>query len=195
MKKLLFLSFVIILAACGNKNSNEPKEPEKFKIDLNAKVYIKSGATIKNPAPYARMASNPNHLTPLEVVKQAKMMFCYNDSTAKGSVVSTGWAEKDTISEIPAFIQYGAGILAVDGFDNPIIVKDWIYAYDLVIIDNDLDTIGYIPNDNFINAELQIRQALADKDTASVYDLFQNAFKFYPITGSEWLQLKKQNLN
>ena len=123
------------------------------------------------------------------------MMFCYNDSTAGSSVVSTGWAEKDTISEIPAFIQWGVGILAVDGFDNPIIVKDWIYAHDLVIVDKDLDTIGYIPNENFINAELQIRRALADQDTASVYDIFQNAFKFFPITGTEWLELKKQNLN
>ena len=64
-----------------------------------------------------------------------------------------------------------------------------------MIVNRHLDTIGYIPNANFINAEIQIRQALADKDTASVYDLFQNAFKFFPITGTEWLELKKQNLN
>ena len=190
MKNLLYLFLILTLASC---KVNEPKEPEKFKIDLTAKVYIKADKSTLQKAP-ALYTENSERLTPLEVVKQAKMFMHYSVNRGE-SIVSSGWAEKDTISEIPAFIQWGVEILAVDGFNNPIVVEDFITSYDLVIVDNDLDTIGYIPNENFVNANLQIHQALADKDTASVYDLFQNAFKFYPITGSEWLELKKQNLN
>lgn len=191
MKNLLYLFLILILASC---KVNEPKEP--FKIDLTKKVYIKAGLiTEKNQAPYARIAPNPEHLSPLEVVKQAKMYRYQRADNPKGSFTSSGWAEKDTVSDIPAFIQYGASLLGLDGFGNPIVYEDFLTASDLVIVDNELDTIGYIPNENFINAELKIRQTLADKDTASVYDLFQNAFKFYPITGHEWLELKKQNLN
>lgn len=190
MKKLLFFFLAIALIGC---KGNEPKKPEKFKIDLDAKVYIKPDNSLLK-APQYILKSNPERLTPLEVVKQAYHYKHYNHRTSS-TLISSAWHEKDTVSEVPAFIHLGVEILRLDEFGKPIINEDFIYAYDLVIIDKESDTIAYIPNSNFVNAEIQIRQALADKDTASVYDLFQNAFKFSPITGSEWLELKEQNLN
>ena len=121
----------------------------------------------------------------------------YNDKIAIGDM-SAGFAGKDTTSVVPAFLRYGTDVINQDGFGKPYLVPDFIYAYDCVIeifrSNRDIDTIAYIPNSVLKNARIDIISALEAKDTASVYTIFNKAFTFIPITGPEYRELKRQNL-
>lgn len=201
MKKLIYL-FIFILAvgfvACGGEK--EPNDPNKFTIDLTAKVFIKPGVqTEKHSTKRQLIAPNPSHLTPLEIVRRGSTLHFYNDSLSSTDCVG-GFAGKDTISDTPAFLRYSSDIINLDGFGKPYLVYEFICAYDIVIEEREkngdkiLDTIAYIPNANMRLAEKQIREALEAKDTAIVYDIFRDAFKFLPVTGKEYKELKRQNL-
>lgn len=192
MKTKLFIIALVAISLVGCKT----EEPTIFKLDPTAKVYIKP-ATSQLHAP-ERVKANSEHLTPLEIVKRATTMrFSNLYLAADGSDCAAGFAGKDTVSTVPAFLRYGTDIINPDGFGKPYLVPDFIYAYDCVIeifhSNTDIDTIAYIPNSVFRTAETEIKAALEAKDTTAVYGLFQNAFKFIPITGAEYRELKKTN--
>jgi hypothetical protein len=195
MKKLLYLlALVFALTGC---QKDEPKpETKKFEIDMTSKVYIKPDKLTPKTAQRAT-SENPAHLSDLDIVRKGNALRFFNDKLGANDWVA-GFAGKDTLSETPAFLRNARDILALDGFDRPIVVPDFLYAYDCVIeiIENNriMDTIAYIPNINMRTSEAQILQALADKDTTAVYSIFNNAFKFLPITGAEYRELIKQNL-
>lgn len=192
MKKLLFLSFCCLLAACGK---DEPQQIEpKFHLDPTAKVYIKP-ATPNSQRVKSVFSS-------LDIVKRANAMRFYNDSLSKivgGTFWTGGFYGKDTTSETPAFLRVSTDFISIDGFGKPCVVPDFIYAYDIAIIifrsNDDIDTIAYIPNVYMREGERQIKEALQNKDTASIYNIYQNNFKFLPITGSEYKELKRKHLN
>lgn len=191
MKNLILLLSVILFASC-DKQTDEPT-PKSFKIDPTAVVYIKA-------APVTTKAATAGHLTPLEIVKRATTMRFSNLVLAPNGSDCAGpvGMGRDTISATPAFIRYGTDIINEDGFGKPYLVPDFIYAYDCVIeifrSNHDIDTIAYIPNSCFREAETKIKAALEAKDTTAVYGIFNNAFRFIPITGAEYRQLKKQGL-
>jgi len=191
MKKLFYLLIALTLIGC----KTEEPETKKFQIDPTAMVYIKPTSQPANAPMF--IGKSTGHLTPLEIVKKATGLRFYNDKLGAGDWAG-GFAGKDTISLIPAFLRYGTDVINPDGFGVPYLVPDFIYAYDCVIeifrSNKDIDTIAYIPNSVLRKAESDIKNALANKDTAIVYSIFQNAFKFTPITGAEYRALKKQNL-
>lgn len=57
-----------------------------------------------------------------------------------------------------------------------------------------IDTIAYIPNKVGIKAEKNIKEAYANGDYITCYELFKKAYTFYPITGAEWRALKAQGV-
>lgn len=193
MKKALFFIVLSILFVSCKENDPEVK---KFTVDPTAVFYIKPATTQLKTA-----LLSDNHLTPLEIVKRATTMRFSNLVLAPNGSDCAGpvGMGRDTVSTTPAFIRYGTDIITNDGFGKPYLVPDFIYAYDCVIeifrSNHDIDTIAYIPNKCFRDAELAIKTALEAKDTASVYGIFQNAFKFIPITGTEYKELKKKGLN
>lgn len=194
MKKLLFITAISLLFfSC---ETNTPDEPKSFRLSPDAKVYIKPVQSTSSYSNAFKAPSNENHLTPFEIVKLGTTLRGYNDSIGIGSI-AWGFAGKDTISETPAFLRWGTDIISLDGLDKPYLVPDFIYAYDCVIeifrSNNDIDTIAYIPNEYMRAAEDSIKSALMAQDTVSVYTTFQNAFRFVPITGSEYRTLKSQN--
>lgn len=194
MKKLFYLLIAVALIGC---KTDEP-EQKVFKIDTAAMVYIKPASQPINAPLF--IGKSTGHLTPLEIVKKATGLRFYNEKLGaiNGTGAAGGFAGKDTTSFVPAFLRYGTDVVAPDGFGVPYLVPDFIYAYDCVIeifrTNKDIDTIAYIPNSVLRKAESDIKSALANKDTAIVYSIFQNAFKFTPITGAEYRELKRQNL-
>lgn len=192
MKTKLLLTIIISVFIFACKKSDENTK-EKFKIDPNAKVYVKPNIT-KSLA----LNKSKEHLSYLEVVKQARVLNYYNDLIAE-SYCNAMWVGKDTVSETPALLRWGTDIIYdTDGYGHYGLQTEFIYGYDMVIckgIHPHYDTIAYIPNVNITNAREAIIEALEAKDTIAVYDIFKNAFKFIPITGSEWKLLKKQGLN
>ena len=186
MKRLLFLLMLAAtVAACK-------KDPEPFRLDPDAKVYVK-------PAADLIQSKSDAHLTPLEVVKQATVLRFYNDlKPFWGSYGTATWVGKDTISEIPALLRWGIDIIHdTTGYGDYGIQTDFIYGYDMVICSGthpNYDTLAYIPNSVIITAREAILEAFNDEDTERVYELFQEAFRFIPITGHEYKELKDQGL-
>lgn len=191
-KAFILLAIIFALVSC----SDDDKPAGKFKLDPTAMIYIKPNFKAQKLSFSSR--TSEAHLSALEIVKRGTTMRFYNDSLAIGDIAA-GFAGKDTISTTPAFLRYGTDIINENGFGKPVIVPDFLYAYDIVIeifkSNTDHDTIAYIPNSVILNARNNIKAALVAKDTASVYNIFKEAFTFIPITGAEYRQLKKQGLN
>lgn len=186
MKTIYYLlAALLLLGAC------EDDDEKSFKIDPDAKIYVKAETSTK----YATKST----LTPLEVVKQAQFLMGHNDSIAGDSPLTWTWVGKDTISEEPALLRWGSDIIYdMTGYGDYGIQYAFINSYDLVICTGDLlpdDTIAYIPNSTMINAKALILEAYGNQDTSAVYSSFKDAFKFIPITGAEWRALKAQGLN
>jgi hypothetical protein len=189
MKNLFLLLIIALVAFSCEKDDVKPS----FRLDPTAMVYIK-------PELNALKSANAEHLTPIEVVKLSNGLNFRNDSIGGGPCYG-GFAGKDTISETPALLMWGIGIICPDGLGIPRLNKEFIYGYDCVIVYRHgsgsiyQDTLAYIPNSQMRKAETDIINALNNQDTAAVYDIFQNAFQFLPTTGAEYRLLKTQGLN
>lgn len=69
MKRLLFISLICTLISC---------EQEKgFYLDPSTKLMIKGEKKVSNVSAQ-RISENPEHLTPLEIVKRATNVRCFN---------------------------------------------------------------------------------------------------------------------
>lgn len=185
MKKLLLILLIgVIFTACKKE---EPIKP--FILDGNALVYVKGVTAPSN--------SKSGALTPLEVVKQATHIQGYNDLIAESDWVN-GWHGKDTVSSEPALLRLADDIIYDHtGYNDYIIETSFIYSYDMVILRGTIpnyDTIAYIPNSLVEAAREAILLAFENEDTETVYTVFKDMFKFIPITGAEWKELKKQGL-
>lgn len=190
MKNFIFMFLIVATALSACKKDDETK---RMTLDPTAMVYIKPAETT------ALKSANPEHLTPLEIVKRATTMRFYNDSLVTNGSCAGGFSGKDTLSATPAFLFYGTFIIGLDGWRKPYIVPDYIYMRDCAIeifrSNTDIDTIAYIPNAVVKDAQVRIKAALEAQDTTAVYAIFNDAFKFIPITGPEYKELKRQGLN
>ena len=57
------------------------------------------------------------------------------------------------------------------------------------------DTIAYIPNSVMREAQGRIEKAYNEGNYTEVYKLFNETFRFRPITGKKWRELKEKDLN
>jgi hypothetical protein len=192
MKKLFyFAALLIVIASISCK-----KDPGTSVQDAyNAKFYIKAATQTKS--------YNSNHLSNLEIVKQAVTMAFRNVTispemgTDSTSVFEGGWIGKDTVSAVPAFIMGGYQIIGQYGTLETAFLK----AYNIVICVGDADgryradTIAYIPNTQMRENERLITIAYNNNDIDEVLRLFNNAWAFIPITGAEYRELKKSGTN
>ena len=184
MKKFLVLIFIIALFACE-------KEDKKGKLDPNAVVSIR-------PDLSAVATKAAWHLSSKEIVKQAYNLSWYNEQVM-GTSIARGFidAHRDTINV--RLLMWGTDI--IDQFGN--YQTEFIEGRDFVIRRNlagptqtpVYDTIAYIPQSVIAGARSQIRAAYDAENFTAVYALFDNAFKFRPITGAEWRTLKAQGIN
>jgi len=187
MKKLFYLLIAVLLIACKGD------EPKVFQIDPLATVNIKPAA-----GTVMKVKSNVNveHLTALEIVKQTTIIQ-YN---FKGDRWERGFEsnQRDTISTVPMLKMYGLDIINQEGNYVP----DFIESIDCILIKFDThapygaprDTIAYIPNATLRAAELIIKQAYEAKNEELILNTFNTAFTFIPISGAEYREFKKNNL-
>ena len=189
MKNLLYLFLILTLASC---KVNEPKEP--FKIDPNATILIKPDMKgWQNPAMRVK-SENPNHLSALEIVKQAAGIDWY--WTEADVNAGTGFNDGQRDLETPALKMFSSWIINLDAELEPYYVPDFIEGKNCVItriIDNVKDTIAYVPNSVLRTAQPLIKEAYDNGDAETVYRLFHEAFTFLPITGAEWRALELEN--
>lgn len=60
---------------------------------------------------------------------------------------------------------------------------------------NRQDTAAYIPNAVMDSMQPLMEKAFAEQDWAKCYELFENGYKFIPITGAEYMELVRQGKN
>lgn len=193
MKRLilfLILAVGLVLASCDND------EPKIFRLNPNATVKIKPEPTVQKI--FKAASSNPEHLNPIEIVKQADVLVFYNKDLGDSYAMAT-FVGKDTVSNPPALLRWATDIIYdTDGYGHYGLQTDFINGKDFVICRGNAqwrDTIAYIPNAVMQNARSLILESLSQKDTAAVYGHFENAFRFLPITGREYVELQKRGEN
>ena len=190
MKKILFFTLALILISCENEKA--------FKLDPNAKIFIKP-AENGWLSEAQKVKSNSEHLSALEIVKQATRITFYNVPLFGNQSANVGFAGKDTTSAIPALLRWGTDIINQNGEYVPEFIEGTDFVLERITnIDKPnqvIDTIGYIPNTILRTAEAQIKAAYEAKDNKEVYRIFDENFRFLPITGAEWRALKSQGLN
>lgn len=184
MKKILILIFIVALFACE-------KDDSKGKLDPNAVVSIKPDlSAVSTKAAW--------HLSNKEIVKQARNLSWYNEQVSASNITRFFVdAHRDTVNV--RLLMWGTDIINQFGE----YVTEFINGRDFVIRRNlagptqtpVYDTIAYIPQSVIASARAQIRAAYDNSDYTTVYALFDNAFKFRPITGAEWRVLKAQGIN
>ncbi len=185
MKKLLLLFIApLLLVSCGDDD-----EPKQKIWDPNATVLIKPD---KTAFPKTKATENTEHLSALEIVKQGdylEFIATYSDNEPIEPVSARrGFSENQKDYTIPALKMWGTDIIDQEG----IFVKDFIYAYDMVVINTNKDTIAYIPNKVLQDVRKPLEKAYNEKRYEDVYKMFDDAFTFRPITHKEWEELKKQ---
>lgn len=190
------IAIAVSFASCNNDKDpkSEPQKPKTFKINPSAPVKIKpaKGTILKAPALYS--TENPQHLTALEIVKQTEGMMSINTAGESGGI---GFAKelRDTVSETPCLKMYAMDIIDMEGNFVSYFIESSDITFRREIGIDKYDTIAYTPNKVVRRAERLVKKALADKDTVAVYELFDKAFTFIPITGAEWRDMKAKGLN
>lgn len=215
---ILLLSLVLGAYSCKDDQVND-----NGKLDPNAMINLRPAAgTVLRSATTPRLRSasiGPEHLTALEIVLQTVNLKFWNEPIFGHQFAGRGFdpLQRDTLA--PMLKMWGSDIISQFGLYvpdfieaedcvlerlilvkfatndtvifNPIICRPFEQDYDKSI----LDTIAYIPNSVLRNAEIQIKAAYANNDFTTVYELFNTAFTFIPITGPEWRDLKSKGLN
>lgn len=189
MKKVLFILLTVaVVSACG-ENGKE----NKGKWDPNAMVSLRPAQGVR--------AGNPEHLSALEIVKQATQLDFWNTNVSPYYPTGRGFADVQRDFVTPKLMMWGTDIIRQDGD----LQTDFIEAWDMVLsreIGRDphtgnslFDTVGYVPEVVLRAAEARIKAAFADKNYTECYKIFDEAFTFIPITGAEWRELKRQGKN
>lgn len=187
MKTKIFL-ITLALAAIATSCTND--EPKAFVIKDTDKIAIRA-SNIATKAPGVIVATNTEHLSALEIVKQTTIINTplFGRSFAK--------EQRDTVSATPKLFMWATDVISLDGE----LQDEWIEATDVVFVRylngnyQTTDTIAYIPNATLRTAETAIRAAYAAKDIDACYTVFNTAYTFMPITGAEWRALKASGQN
>lgn len=192
MKKIYLplLVFAVMLFSCDRQVQPFVLDPDatiKLRPDLSGWQITRSDSdSIAAPdtvySPY---------LSPIEVVRQALGISFYNYALFGNQAVDRGFhtMQRDTISDPPCLMMYGTDIITQLGEYTP----EFIEGEDCVlvrVVNNERDTIAYIPNNVMRTAESQIKIAYDAQDYEEVYRIFNEAFTFLPVTGPEWRAIK-----
>lgn len=175
MRKILVISITAILLLGCKK--------DEFKAE---KYFpLKPGISL------SKFKSNSIHLTPGEIVRQTNEIVAINPKVEPIGILRRGFANnmRDTVNN--RLLMLTTDIIGEDGK----LYEYFIESRDIVLERMQynsakktfvFDTIAYIPNRIIIDAEKRIRAAYASGNRNLCYEIMDNAFIFYPITGEEW---------
>lgn len=174
MKKVLFLLISIALFASCEKKDNQSKD--KGLLDPYATILIR-------PADGVRSSGE---MTALEIVEDAQQIvyqsnYFYDYYKEDADVIRRGFNDQQKDFDIPALKMLAIDVINEKGE----YVKTFTHAFDFYIINEDKDSIAYVPDQVIKDARIAIEEAFQQKDYETVYDLFNTAFTFLPLTEKE----------
>lgn len=221
MKKLLFLFAALAFAACS---SDEPeiKKPNG-KLDPSAFIRIEAQKGIKSRSKESMDDYSALDIARFGMAMEYRSEWSWLEKVKEYQGQKTFGEQRDTIGESPALLMFGTDIIDSEGrFHKTFLhARDVVifgvrykgklttygdrHSYQEEDLDNSLgvligkqgvkDTIAYIPNAVMREAQGKIEKAFNDSNYTEVYRLFHETFRFRPITGKKWRELKAQGLN
>lgn len=211
MKKVLYILMATAAISLSSCNSDKTDIIETPKVEENSKgkilpdqlVRIEAADGVRLRSTEAQYTEDGELLpTALEVAKNGHILagtyYIQPDTSliwqpAYYSRGERGFGDhmRDTISENPALLMFSEDILT-----EKELKKGFLKGYDVIVLDQQRDTIAYIPNKTLREAEQKIVRAYADSNYNEVYRLFkEEAYKFIPTTGRQYRKLKEQGLH
>lgn len=202
MKSLHLILLIVtagVLAGC-KKEDNGRLDPSAM-IALNAPKELATSQTIAT-----KTNGEQQRITPRQIVEETTVISYHNyDINPDGGVIERGFNEQQRDLINNRLLMFGSDVINpytnrvssgfIDGCD--FLLVTWRYKEDGSLWLNHTgsgeviyDTVGYIPTAIVHDAAIKIRAAHAQGDYKTCYQLFHDAFTFYPITGKEWLELK-----
>lgn len=221
MKKLLYLLVAAVaFTACS---SDEPAPINKGKLDPNAFVRIEAQKGVKSRSKESTDDYSALDIARFGMAMEYRSEWSGVEKVKEYQSQKTFGEQRDTISDNPALLMFGTDIIDSEGrfnksflFGRDVVIfgvrykgklttygdrhsyqeEDPDNSLDLLIAKQGVkDTIAYIPNAVMREAQVRIEKAYNDGNYTEVYRLFHETFRFRPITGKKWRELKAQGLN
>ena len=219
MKKFIFFFAALALAACS---SDEPAPINKGKLDPNAFVRIEAQKGVKSRSAESTDDYSALDIARFGMAMEYRSEWSGLEKVKEYQSQKTFLNQRDTISDSPALLMFGTDIINSEGrfnksflFARDVVIFGKRYQGKLTTygdrqsygddFENSLgyligkqgvkDTIAYIPNAVMREAQGRIEKAYNEGNYTEVYKLFHETFRFRPITGRKWRELKAQGLN
>ena len=220
MKKLLYLLVAAVaFTACS---SDEPAPINKGRLDPNAFVRIEAQKGVKSRSKESTDDYSALDIARFGMAMEYRSEWSGLEKVKEYQSQKTFLNQRDTISDNPALLMFGTDIINSSGrfnksflFARDVVIFGLRYQGKLTTYgdrqaedddpEKDLgmligkygvkDTIAYIPNAVMREAQGKVEKAFNDGNYTEVYKLFHETFRFRPITGKKWRELKAQGLN
>lgn len=199
----------LLCSSCGgNKPAPEPKptpKEKKFEFDDNSYLYlnVEKNSTMKAEAD--KPIPKDQNLTPQQIMKYADGIV----ATLQGATSRSGYQVDDKMKDYENLRFVMAPWMVIKKLpekrlpDGTYTYKyelneTWLTNRDVTLVAPETpalgfgpsEIIGYIPNKQMEEAEKAIRKAFAEKDSETVFKLFNDAYTFIPIREGKWNELK-----
>ncbi len=195
----------VALTGCWGKN-----KPSDKLLDKNAMLYI-NVTDGKTRAENPDLPHNPEHLSPVELVKQAENMLYSSTrgtepTTWLGAIIQEGdylttkgrkaGEYQYKLVDQAKFVFWGDWIIGTNYKTNePTLEEEFFKATNVRFVDKNEKIIGYIPQRVLKEAWAKIQKAFDAKEYETVYRLFEETYQAYPCTEEEWHELKAKGMN
>ena len=220
MKKIIYILFAIVaFVACSN---DEPAPIDKGRLDPSAFVRIEAQKGVKSRSKESTDDYTALDIARFGMAMEYRSEWSGLEKVKEYQSQKTFLNQRDTISDSPALLMFGTDIINSSGrfnksflFARDVVIFGLRYQGKLTTYgdrqaedddpEKDLgmligkygvkDTIAYIPNAVMREAQGKVEKAFNDGNYTEVYKLFHETFRFRPITGKKWRELKAQGLN
>ena len=220
MKKIIYILFAIVaFVACSN---DEPAPIDKGRLDPSAFVRIEAQKGVKSRSKESTDDYTALDIARFGMAMEYRSEWSGLEKVKEYQSQKTFLNQRDTISDSPALLMFGTDIINSSGrfnksflFARDVVIFGLRYQGKLTTYgdrqaedddpEKDLgmligkygvkDTIAYIPNAVMREAQGKVEKAFNDGNYTEVYKLFHETFRFRPITGRKWRELKAQGLN
>lgn len=220
MKKFIYILFAAVaFTACNN---DEPTPIDKGRLDPSAFVRIEAQKGVKSRSKESTDDYSALDIARFGMAMEFHTEWKGLEKIKELQLQKTFLNQRDTLSANPALLMFGTDIIDSEGrfnksflFARDVVIFGKRYQGKLTTygdrqsygddFENSLgyligkqgtkDTIAYIPNSVMREAQGRIEKAYNEGNYTEVYKLFHETFRFRPITGRKWRELKAQGLN
>lgn len=219
-----FFTFFFVALAFTACSSDEPAPINKGRLDPNAFVRIEAQKGVKSRSAESTDDYTALDIARYGATMQFYSEWD-GANKVKEQRLEKGFAmQRDTTSARPALLMFGTDIISDHGtlhktflYAQDVVITAIRYKGRLTTYNDQMhydpngdykhslahaiqkegvvDTIAYLPASVMREAQVKIEKAFSDSNYTEVYRLFNEAFRFKPITAKKWRELKAKGLN